>query len=179
MPENRIEVGRLGDEEDRARRGRPAGFGPLDPIQHLDALAELLDNSIPVPGLKFRIGIESLLGMIPILGDLIGAAISSYILFLAAKLGAAKVTLLRMALNVAIESAVGVVPIVGDIFDFGWKANRRNVDLLKAHLKDPARARRTDWVFALLMILALAAVLAFFAWAAWMTGRALVRFFRG
>lgn len=175
MAGGKVEIGRLGDEGDRSRKGPTMG---VDPVRHLDDLANLLDNSIQIPGLKFRIGVESLLGMIPIFGDILGAAISSYILFLAAKLGAAKITLLRMALNVAIESAVGVVPIVGDLFDFGWKANRRNVDLLKAHLKDPTKARRTDWVFALLMILALIAILALFAWAAWWTGRALVRLFR-
>lgn len=176
MAENKIEIGKLGDPEDRARRGLPQA---PDPMKDLESLAWLLDSSIEIPGIRYRIGVESLLGMIPILGDIVGAAISSYILFLASRMGAAKVTLLRMALNVAIESAVGVIPLVGDIFDFAWKANKRNVDLLKAHLQDPAKARRTDWVFAVMMIVALLAVLALFAWLALLTGRALIRFLRG
>src|SRR3989338_3633313 len=98
------EIGRLGDDGDRIRRGEPA---PPDPVQHLDQLAWLLDSSIEVPGIRFRIGLDSLLGMIPILGDILGAAISTYILWLASKLGVPRVTLLRMSLNVAIESAVG------------------------------------------------------------------------
>jgi hypothetical protein len=175
MAEGKVEIGRLGDDEDRVRKGLPA---QPDPVKHLDDLARLLDDSIEVPWLPFRIGVESLLGMIPILGDILGAAISSYILFLASRLGAARITLLRMALNVAIESAVGVIPLVGDVFDFGWKANLRNVNLLKAHLKDPMKARRTDWFFSLLLVLALVAVLALFAWTAWWVGRSLVRLFR-
>lgn len=176
MSEPKIEIGKLGDPEDRMRRGLPQQPDPLQAVEHL---AWILDSSIEIPGIRYRIGLESLLGMIPILGDILGAAISSYIIFLASKMGAAKVTLLRMALNVAIESAVGVIPLVGDIFDFGWKANKRNVELLKAHLKDPAKARRTDWLFAALMIVVLLAVLTLFTWLALLTGRALIRFLRG
>jgi hypothetical protein len=170
-----VEVGRFGDPEDRARRGEPAG---RDSMEELENLAWLLDSSITLPGTRFRIGVDSLLGLIPVLGDILGAALSSYILLLGARMGAPKVTLLRMGLNVAIESAVGVVPFLGDVFDMAWKANVRNVELLKTHLRDPARARRADWVFAILLIFALAAVIGLFGWLAFITGRALFRLFR-
>lgn len=169
------EVGRIGDEEERARRGLPR---TREPIAELEQLAWLLDSSIEVPGVRFRIGVDSLLGLIPILGDLVGAAISSYILWLGARMGVPRVTLLRMSLNVALEAAAGVIPFVGDLFDMAWKANTRNVELLKAHVLDPNRARRGDWAFTILLILALVALIGLFAWAALATGRALLRWIR-
>lgn len=158
------------------RRGEPM---PPDPVQHLEQLAWLLDSSIEVPGIRFRIGLDSLLGLVPILGDILGAAISTYILWLASKLGVPRVTLLRMSLNVAIEAAVGIVPFLGDVFDMAWKANTRNVEILKAHLKDPSRARRSDWFFTAVLLLALLGLIALFGWAAYATGRALLRLIRG
>lgn len=165
------EVGRKGDARDPSRSGEPAE------VRHLEDLAWMLDSSIQVPGLNFRVGLDSLLGLIPILGDVVGAALSSYILWLAARLGVPRVTLLRMALNVAIEAAVGVVPFLGDVFDMAWKANVRNVAILKAHLQDPNRAKRSDWLFTFLLLLALLGVLALFGWAAFSLGRALIRLF--
>lgn len=170
-----VKVGRAGDEEDRARRGMPSPSGPL---KDLEALAWLLDNSIEIPGLRFRIGVESLLGLVPVLGDLLGALISSYILFLSSRLGAPRVTLIRMALNVGLEAAVGVVPLAGDIFDFAWKANSRNVELLRAHLRDPRKSRRSDWFFTILLVLSLLGVLVLFGWAAYSLGRAVFGLFR-
>lgn len=169
------EIGKLGDDGDRIRRGEPL---PPDPVQHLDQLAWLLENSIQIPGIRFRIGLESLLGLIPILGDVLGAAISTYILWIASRLGVPRVTLLRMSLNVALDTAVGVVPFLGDAFDMAWKANTRNVAILKAHMQDPSRARRSDWFFTAVLLLALVGLMAFFAWAAYATGRALIGLFR-
>jgi hypothetical protein len=170
-----VEVGWKGDSEDRERRGEPARPGPL---QELENLAWLLDSSITLPGTRFRVGVDSLLGLIPVLGDIIGAAISSYILLIGARMGAPKVTLLRMGLNVAIESIVGIVPFLGDVFDMAWKANVRNVELLKKHLQDPDRAKRADWFFTILLLAALVAVIGLFGWLAYLTGRAIVRLFR-
>ena len=85
-----------------------------------------------------------------------------------------------MSLNVAVEAlAVGVVPFLGDLFDMAWKANRRNVELLKAHVRDPRRARRSDHVFfAVLLILALLAVIGLFGWGAYALGSAALSAFR-
>lgn len=170
------EVGRIGDPNDRIRRNEPL---PPSQVQHLDQLAWLLDNSIEVPGIRFRIGLDGLLGMVPVLGDILGAAISTYILWLAAKLGVPRVTLMRMSLNVAVETVVGVVPFLGDLFDMAWKANTRNVEILKAHLQDPKRARRSDWLFTAVLLLALLSLMALMGWAAFSVGRAVLGFFRG
>ena len=169
-----VKVGKAGDAEDRARKGMASPQGQL---KELESLAWILDSSIALPGLRLRIGLESLLGLVPVLGDLVGALLSSYILFLSARMGAPRVTLIRMALNVAVESVVGVVPLLGDMFDFVWKANSKNIELLRAHLRDPLKAKRSDWFFTILLVLALLALLGLFGWAAFATGRALVGLF--
>jgi hypothetical protein len=108
-------------------------------LRRLDKLAQLLDTALLIPGTRFRIGLDGLLGLIPGVGDTIGAALSAYIILEAARLGFPKRTLLRMGGNVAVEALVGVVPILGDIFDIAWKANVRNLALLRANRNEIIR----------------------------------------
>lgn len=118
-------------------------------INRLRRLAWLLDSSIPVPGTRFSIGLEALVGLVPVIGDFIGVAFSGVILLEAARLGVGKRILARMALNVALEGLVGVVPLAGDVFDAAWKANQRNVRLLNEWLERPARTERASGWFVL------------------------------
>lgn len=113
-------------------------------LQKLRALTQLMDEALPVPGTKLRVGLDFLLGLVPGMGDLAGAAISGYALLLAARLGAGASVLLRMLLNIAIDAAVGAVPLLGDLFDLGWKANRRNLQLLEQYLERPAATKRAS-----------------------------------
>ena len=101
--------------------------------KRLEKLAWLLDSSIRLPG-GFRVGLDGIIGLIPGVGDLIGAALSSYIVLVAIKLKLPFRILARMTLNILIDLVVGIVPIFGDIFDFSFKANLRNVRLLNAYL---------------------------------------------
>ena len=93
----------------------------------VDRLAWWLDNAITVPGTRFRIGFDALIGLIPGVGDLIGTLLSSYIIAVAAAQGLPASALARMAINVGVEAIVGAVLIVGDLFDAVWKANQRNI----------------------------------------------------
>lgn len=127
--------------------------------QRLDKLAWLLDSSIPIPGTSFTIGVEALIGLVPVLGDFIGVLLSSYILKEAARLGAPKVVLARMASNILVEGLVGIIPLAGDVFDAAWKANQRNVRLLNAWLDHPKKAARSSSVFAVVVISAVAGFL--------------------
>lgn len=102
-------------------------------ISRLDRLSQLLDSAFRIPGTDFRIGLDAILGLIPGVGDTLGAVLSSYIIIEAARLGVPKRILLRMVGNVAVESIVGAVPILGDIFDIAWKANVKNFELLRAY----------------------------------------------
>jgi hypothetical protein len=110
--------------------------------ERLRFIAWLLDSSIPVPGTRFTIGLDALIGLIPLLGDLIGVLASSYILAEAHRLGVRRAVLLRMAFNVAVEGVVGIVPFLGDVFDAAWKANVRNVRLLEAWMERPHQVER-------------------------------------
>ncbi len=105
--------------------------------RRLERLAWYLDDSIPIPGLNARIGIDPLLGLLPGFGDTIGALLSSYILAVAGRLGVPKTVLLKMAFNIAVEAVFGALPVLGDVFDMAWKANQRNVQLLDNYLDQP------------------------------------------
>lgn len=118
----------------------PAG----EELSRLRDLAELLDSAIPLPG-GYRIGLDGLVGLIPGIGDAVGACAGAYIVIRAAQMGASTATLVRMIWNVILETLVGAVPVVGDVFDFAWKANNRNVALLEAQahrLSSRGAARR-------------------------------------
>ncbi len=154
-----VEIGRWDEGAFGSRKGS------VTALDSLEALAWLLDSSIPVPGTGFRIGLDSLIGLVPVIGDLIGAALSAYILAMAARLGVPRVTLLRMGFNIGLDAVGGMVPLAGDLFDMAWKANRRNVALLRAHLENPAAAKRVDWLFAILFIILVLAMLALLGWA--------------
>ena len=93
----------------------------------------------------------------PFLGDLVGVLVSSHILGEAARLGASRSVLARMAFNIALEGLVGLIPVAGDLFDAAWKANQRNVRLLGAWLDGPARAERSSRLFVAMIIAGLVA----------------------
>lgn len=141
----------------------------------LRRLAWLLDSSIPIPGTRFTVGLDALIGLFPFVGDLVGVLLSAYIVGEAARLGAPKSVLWRMSLNAGIEGLVGIVPLAGDVFDAAFKANQRNVRLLEAWLDQPRRTVRNSRLLgaaivagALLAVLALAA--AAIALARWLAG---------
>lgn len=110
-------------------------------LQRLRSLAWLMDNSIPLPG-GFSIGLDALVGLIPVLGDVVGALVSGFIVNEARLLGAPRSVLLRMSANVLIETIVGAVPLLGDLFDAGFKANARNIALLERYHLDPQGSQK-------------------------------------
>tara|TARA_R110002049_G_scaffold188251_7_gene356622 strand:- start:17574 stop:18056 length:483 start_codon:yes stop_codon:yes gene_type:complete len=152
----------------------PAPTKALGKMQgRLQRLAWFLDNSIRLPG-GYRIGYDGVIGLIPGVGDFIGAVLSSYIVAQAARMGVSNVVLGRMGLNVLAESAIGAIPFLGDVFDMAFKANARNVALLDAYVTDPQPVKRKSAlaigltltvVFSLIsLLLAVIAGLAIVAW---------------
>lgn len=115
--------------------------------ERLNRLAWLLDSSIPIPGTRFTVGLDAIIGLVPVVGDLIGVALSSYILHEARNMGVSKAVLMRMAFNVAVEGVVGIVPFAGDVFDAAYKANQRNVRLLNAWVERPDKSERASRLF--------------------------------
>lgn len=128
-----------------------------DTLQRYDALTRLLDEAFRVPGTRWRFGLDPLLGLVPGLGDLIGAAVGAYGVLAARQLGAPLAIQLRMLGNIALDAFAGSIPLVGDVTDFFFKANRRNRDLLARWLESPHSTRRRT-LAGLLGILALLAL---------------------
>ena len=111
----------------------------------LDALARLLDSALRVPGTNIRFGADALLNIIPGLGTLTAQGLSAYLIWEARRLGAPTGTLLRMAANVGIDFAISAVPVVGWVSDVFYKANLRNMGLLREHLDRVEGVRTAEW----------------------------------
>ena len=124
-------------------------------FQALRSMAQLLDSAFPVPGTKWRIGLDPILGLFPVLGDLVSPLFTAGIIWQARELGIPKVVQLRMIFNVAIDSLLGMVPLAGDLFDFAWKANNMNMAMLERHAREEHPASPGDWSFVVLMIVVL------------------------
>ena len=128
-------------------------------IRRLRSFAWLLDNSIPLPG-GYRIGLDPIIGLLPGLGDAIGALLSAFIINEARSLGAPRSILMRMIGNVAIETVLGAIPFAGDVFDAVFKANTRNLSLLARYQLDPIGSRWFMFGFSLLLVAVVAFVIA-------------------
>ncbi len=100
-------------------------------LKRIDALAQLFDTAFILPGTNVRFGIESIMRLVPGIGDAAASALSAYLLYEAHRLGVPRHIFARMAANVAVEGLVGAVPIFGDLFDVGFRANRRNAKILR------------------------------------------------
>lgn len=102
--------------------------------QRVEAMEKLLERSLSIPGTKIPIGLDSLAGLIPVVGDLITAAMGAWIVWEGRNLGMPKWQLWRMAANVGVDTAIGAVPVVGDVFDFAFRSNSKNLRIIKRHL---------------------------------------------
>lgn len=100
-------------------------------MERIRALSRLLDESIEIPVVKYRIGLDPLLGILPVGGDAVAAGFSLYIVAEGARMGASRETILKMLLNIGIDTVTGSIPVLGTLIDAVWKANERNVALLE------------------------------------------------
>jgi hypothetical protein len=129
-----------------------------DPLGSARALARLLDTAIRIPGTGIRFGLDPILGLVPGLGDVAGAAMSGYIVLIGARLGAPRSIIVRMLLNIGIDTVVGSLPVLGDLFDAAFKSNVRNISLLETFVDRPrettvvSRAVVAGTVVALLLL---------------------------
>jgi hypothetical protein len=110
-------------------------------VERLRRLAYLLDDRFSIPGTRYRIGLDGLVGLVPGIGDAVTTVLALYIVLEARRLGVPVAKLARMGLNVGVDAVLGAVPLVGDLFDVAWKANRRNLALLLAHFDADSRLR--------------------------------------
>ena len=143
-------------------------------VARLRRVSEYFDSAFEIPGTNYRIGLDPVLGLLPVVGDAPSAAVSAYVVAEAAALGVPRATLARMLFNVVVDAVFGSLPVVGDAFDAVWKANVRNVRLLEARAGHPDRTADRRFLFAVtagvfLLVLALVAAATLAAW--WLVGR--------
>ena len=125
----------------------------------LKRLSERLDNTFTIPGTKYKIGIEALIGAVPIIGDLIGGILASYIMYSGMKMGAPPQIIARMAVNIAIDFTIGSIPIIGDLFDLVWKANKKNVELIEETTLLNEETNKINYLIVAMLIIGLIAII--------------------
>jgi hypothetical protein len=125
----------------------------------IENLAHYLDGLFRIPGTGWRFGLDGLIGLIPNVGDTLTSFASFYILIAGVRYGVPKITLLRMAFNIGIDYLVGSIPFLGDAFDFFWKSNKRNVDLIRERATGKDKGATGDYIFVFAIIGILIAIL--------------------
>ena len=104
-------------------------------LLELRRFANLLDEAFRIPIIGYRVGLEPLIGLVPVIGDFSGFVLSGYLILRAARLGVPRETIVRMVVNALLDAIIGSIPVVGDVFDFFWKVNKRNLRLVERHLR--------------------------------------------
>ena len=122
-------------------------YDEIEIEEGLENLSRYLDGLFRIPGTGWRFGLDALIGLIPNVGDTLTSFASFYILVAGVRYGVPKITLLRMAFNIGLDYLVGTIPFIGDAFDFVWKANKQNMDLIRARATGKDVATTGDYVF--------------------------------
>ena len=112
----------------------PTGTDPLAIRRRVEAMEQILERSFRIPGTNYPIGLDSIIGLVPVVGDLITAGMGAYIVWEARNLGLPKWKLWRMGGNIAFDTAIGAIPLLGDAFDLAFRSNTRNLRIIKRHL---------------------------------------------
>lgn len=133
----------------------------------VELLAWLLDNSIPIPGTGRRIGLDAIIGLVPGLGDLLSGGLGLLVVIRGAQRRLPTIVLARMLTNLALDFVIGSVPIIGDAFDLWYKANARNMRLLRRYAEAPAASTAGSWAFFVGLLVAIGAVALALAWLIW------------
>lgn len=148
-------------------------LSPDADLTRLDALATLLDNRFRIPGTEIRFGLDGIIGLVPYVGDLAGFVVSGILMRIMIRRGAGPLLMLRMMSNFTFDAVMGIIPVAGDLFDFGYKANRRNVELLKKYYADGKAHPSAKGSLALLGLLFFV-LFAFLIWGIWRVAALLV-----
>ena len=138
-------------------------------MARLEQMAKLLDNQFRIPGTNMRFGLDGIIGLIPYVGDIAGFLVAGILMRMMMQKGAGPLIMLRMLGNVVLDALVGTIPFLGDLFDFGFKANRRNVNLLKAYYASGEKRPSAKWSLTLLGFIFFA-LFCLLVWAIWKGG---------
>ena len=112
----------------------PLGRDAASVRQRVEALERVLERAFALPGTKQRVGLDAIVGLVPVAGDIVSAGLGLYLVWEARNLGMPKFQLARMLGNVGVDSAIGAIPFAGDLFDFVFRSNSRNLKIIRKHL---------------------------------------------
>jgi len=132
-------------------------------LKSVEMLARLMDSQFQIPGTRFRFCFDPLIGLIPGLGDFIGFLVSGYMILICARNRASGFLLARMTLNILIDALIGAIPLIGDLFDFAYKANNRNLKLMRQHYAE-GRYKGGAWKVVVPIFIILFIIIAALAW---------------
>jgi hypothetical protein len=132
-------------------------------ISNIEALAKLMDSQFTIPGTQIRFGLDAIIGLVPGAGDFATFLISGYMVMILAKNGASGFVLARMTFNILIDALIGSIPILGDLFDVAFRANQRNMKLMREHYIE-GRHKGGAWKLVLPLMLSVLLVIAALAW---------------
>lgn len=141
----------------------PATPAADERLRWVERVAHLMDSQFRLPGTRFRFGLDPLLGLLPVVGDLSTLAVSGALLLTMMRHGASGAVVVRMAFNILLDTIVGAIPIIGNIFDFAYKSNERNVALLRSHYAE-GRHQGSGKGLAVLLLLGFLVVFGLVAW---------------
>ncbi|MBT2558296.1 DUF4112 domain-containing protein [Hymenobacter sp. ISL-91] len=147
-------------------------FNQDDRLQWVERVSRLLDSQFRVPGTNWRFGLDPIMGLLPVVGGLPSLAVSGLLIMTMMRHGASGNLVVRMVFNVVLDALIGAIPIVGNIFDFAYKANNRNVALLRAHYAE-GKHQGSGKGLLLVLALVLLALGGLLVWAAWWLGSVL------
>ncbi|HJP71402.1 MAG TPA: DUF4112 domain-containing protein [Candidatus Limnocylindria bacterium] len=133
-------------------------------LAEVEAMAWLLDNSIPVPGTGRRFGIDAIVGLVPVVGDIVSAGMGLFVVWRASRMGLPRIVVMRMLSVSAVDFAIGSIPLIGDAFDLWFKANTRNLALLRLHIERPETSTRNDWMVVTGLLAIVVAIVAVIGW---------------
>lgn len=112
----------------------PVGRDPAAVRRRVEAMEALLERAFTVPGTSYRVGLDAVIGLVPVLGDIVTTAMGAWIVWEARNLGMSRFQVARMAANVGFDTLIGAIPLVGDLFDVAFRSNSKNVRILKRWL---------------------------------------------
>jgi hypothetical protein len=147
----------------RTTPSTPTSFDADERLRWVERIARLMDSQFTLPGTRFRFGLDPLLGLLPVVGDLSSTVVSVALLMTMMRHGASGAVVVRMALNILLDTVVGAIPILGNVFDFAYKSNERNVALLRRHYAEGQHTGSGKGLV-LLLVLFLAGLVALVGW---------------
>lgn len=146
--------------------GRYEHADHADRMRHVERIARLMDSEFTIPGTSFRFGLDPVIGLIPGIGNLATSAVSGMLIWTMMRNGASNNVVIRMALNLAVDSVIGAIPILGNLFDFAYRANDRNVALLRRHYEE-GKYQGSGRGIIVAVLVGLAAFLVAVGWVTW------------